>query len=364
MGEQAMKLSESFHMDGRSYSQAELISFCRKALQDQGMPDWKQHVYSFVALFLDPSEGEIFQKTSGTTADPREHQLHRKKMVSSARRTLDYFNLQPGDRALLCLPIRYIAGKMMVVRALVGGLDLVMTEPSGRPLKNLTGPFTFAAMVPLQVHESLSHGDSLSIIRTLVIGGGELHPAVKEKLTHMNSPAIYESFAMTETYTHFALRRINGTLPDIPFRLLDGIRVSQDERGCLEVEVDDITAGKVTTNDLVEIAPSGRDFQWLGRIDHVISSGGIKIIPELLEQQIRQWLGHDCLILPEADEKLGEKLVLVVEYGASEPPVDMWKELLQSKLSGYEVPKRIVTIGEIPRNQSFKPDRKAVQRLL
>jgi len=359
-----MKLSESFHMDGISYSQAGLISFCREALQDPGTPDWKQHVYSFVALFLDPSEGEIFQKTSGTTGDPREHQLHREKMVSSARRTLDYFNLQPGDRALLCLPIRYIAGKMMVVRALVGGLDLVMAEPSGRPLINQTGPFTFAAMVPLQVHESLSHGDPLSVIRTLIIGGGELHPAVKEKLTLMTSPAVYESFAMTETYTHFALRRINGQHPDKRFRLMDGIRVSQDERGCLEVEIDDITTGKVTTNDLVEIGPSGRDFQWLGRIDHVISTGGVKIIPELLEQQIRQWLGHECLIIPEVDEKLGERLVLVVEYEASEPPLAQWKTLLHSKLTGYEVPKRIVTIGKIPRNPSFKPDRQAARRYL
>lgn len=359
-----MKLSESFLLDGKSYNQAGLISFCREAMQDPGTPDWKQHVYSFVALFLDPSEGEISQKTSGTTGDPREFQLHREMMVSSARRTLGYFNLQPGDRALLCLPIRYIAGKMMVVRALVGGLDLVLAEPSGRPLINLTGPFTFAAMVPLQVHDSLSRGDPLSIIRTLVIGGGELHPAVKEKLTQITSPAIYESFAMTETYTHFALRRINGTHPDKLFRLLEGIRVSQDERGCLEVEIDDITTGKITTNDLVEIGPSGRDFQWLGRVDHVISTGGVKIIPELLEQQIRQWLGHDCLILPDADEKLGEKLVLVVECEESEPPVDMWKALLQSKLSGYEVPKRIVTIGEIPRNPSFKPDRRAARRYL
>ncbi len=359
-----IELADTLLMDGRSYSQAELILFCREARHDPDQPEWKKDVYSFVQLFLDPSEGAISQKTSGTTGDPKEHLLLREKMIRSARKTVDYFNLQPGDRALLCLPIRYVAGKMMVVRALVGGLDLVMVEPSGRPLQDVTGSFTFGAMVPLQVHESLTHGDPLSMIQTLIIGGGALPSSLLESLRHLGSPLVYESFAMTETYTHFALRRMNGADPEKEFRILEGVRVGLDERGCLEVNVPGITEGILTTNDLVEISPSGKSFQWLGRIDHVINSGGIKIIPELLEQQIKKWLGHECLILSEADEKLGEKLVLVVEYGAPEPPVEKWIELLHTKLSTFEVPKRIVTVPQIPRNPSFKPDRQAATRVL
>lgn len=359
-----MELAETLYIEGRPYSQRELLLFSREAMQDPALPEWRKEIYSFLQLFLDPSEGEISQKTSGTTGDPKEHQLQRHKMLISARRTLDFFKLQPGDRALMCLPIRYVAGKMMMVRALLGGLDLVMVEPSGRPLKEVSGSLTFGAMVPLQVHESLAHGDQLSRMETLIIGGGALPSSSLEILKDMSAPAVYETFAMTETYTHFALRRINGAQADHAFSLLEGVSVQLDPRGCLEVSYPGITSGTIASNDLVEISPSGSGFKWLGRIDNVINSGGIKIIPELLEQGIREWLGHDCLILSEPDEKLGESLVLVVESVAPEPPVDMWMEVLQSKLSAYEVPKRIVTIGEIPLNTSFKPDRQAARRVI
>lgn len=359
-----MERDEIFHLDGSSYSKAELLDFCQEVSLEPGIPGWKRDVFSFVRLFLDPAEGAISQKTSGTTGDPKLYVLKRDSMICSARKTIQFFELQPGDRALLCLPMRYIAGKMMVVRALVGGLDLVMAEPSARPLKELNGSVDFGAMVPLQVHESIQHRDDLSLVERLLIGGGELHPSIKEELTRHGSTAVYESFAMTETYTHFALKRINGERPDDDFRLLDGVSVTQDERGCLVVDVPGVTNGAVSTNDLVEITPSGRGFRWLGRYDNVINSGGIKIVPEMLEQQITRLIGNRCLVLPEKDAKLGEKLTLLVEYGEPDPPVNAWLDLLHKELSGYEVPKRIVTVEEIPRNQSFKPDRGAASIFL
>ena len=344
-------------MDGGSFSRAELLNFCHEANQDPGLPDWKREVYSFVNLFLDPSEGEIRQKTSGTTGDSREYLLLRESMILSAQSTLKYLNLQPGDRALLCLPIKYVAGKMMVVRALVGGLDLVMVEPSGRPLEREKGFITFGAMVPLQVHNSLYYGDDLSMIEKLIIGGGELHPVTREKLTRMAAPAVYESFAMTETYTHFALKRINGEQPDSAFRLLERTRIRKDQRSCLVVDRAGITNGEVISNDLVEINADENGFKWLGRYDNVINTGGIKIIPEVLEEKIQELVGLHCLLLPERDVKLGERLVLMVEFTDPDPPEENWTRLLHEKLPPYEVPKRIVVVNQLPRNSAFKPDR-------
>jgi len=359
-----MKLPETFHIDGTSYGRETLAAFCETTMDNLAIPEWKRDLFSFIGLFLERSGVRIKQKTSGTTSDPKVYVLKRDSMICSARKTIQFFDLQPGDRALLCLPVHYIAGKMMVVRSLVGGLDLIMTEPSARPLKELNGSVSFGAMVPLQVHESIQHGDDLSLVKKLLIGGGELHPSIKGELTRIESTAVYESFAMTETYTHFALKRINGERPDSDFRLLDGVFVSQDKRGCLVVDVPGVTTGPVTTNDLTEIVPSGKGFRWLGRFDNVIKSGGIKIVPEMLEQRITRLIGYTCLVLPEKDAKLGEKLTLVVEYGEPDPPVDAWLEVLHAKLSVYEVPKRIVTAAKIPRNSSFKPDRIAVMRLL
>ncbi|MCK4747889.1 MAG: hypothetical protein KAT15_12655, partial [Bacteroidales bacterium] len=200
--------------------------------------------------------------------------------------------------------------------------------------------------------------------KKLLIGGGELHPSIKGELTRIGSTTVYESFAMTETYTHFALKRINGERPDDDFRLLDGVSVHLDERNCLVVNVPGVTTGPVSTNDLVEISPGRNSFKWLGRFDNVIKSGGIKIVPEMLEQQITRLIGNTCLVLPERDAKLGEKLSLMVEYGEPDPPVDAWLEVLRKQLSGYEVPRRIVAVKQIPRNISLKPDRMAARRLL
>lgn len=359
-----MDVNNNFQLNGRSFDRDQLLEYCSCGIQDKECPSWEQEVLAFIRLFLDPSEGEISQKTSGTTGDPHTHILQRTSLVSSARKTLDFFKLKPGDRVLHCLPTRYVAGKLMVVRALIGGLDLVISKPSGRPVRKLKEPFVFAAMVPLQVHESLVHGDDFSHISTLLVGGGKLPYSDLKSLVQLDQPAVYESFGMTETYTHFALKRINGTHPDRGFKIMEGVQISQDQRSCLVVDVKDITSGPVSTNDLVQIDPSGLMFKWLGRFDHVINSGGIKIIPELLEQQIRLVTRHNCLLLPEPDDRLGSRLVLLVETSEENPPLETWLESLRAILPAYELPKYILTTPEIPRNQSMKMDRKAAQKFL
>jgi O-succinylbenzoic acid--CoA ligase len=359
-----MELKEGFRLDGVPHNRESLVRYCHDTLNRPGIPGWRKELCLFMHHWFDPAVPVIEQQTSGSTGKPRKHLFYREAMVRSAQNTLTQFNLQTGERVLLCLPIRYIAGKMMVVRAMVGGLDLVTVEPSGRPMTGWEGNVSFAAMVPIQVHESLHHGDDLSPVGILLIGGGEIHPTMRQHLAGMERPGIYESFAMTETCTHFALRRINGTDPDLLFLPMQGVSVSQDHRGCLVVNVDGVTGGPVTTNDLVEIEPHGKGFKWLGRVDHVINSGGIKIIPEILEQKIRAALGLDCLVLPEKDARLGNRLLLVIESEKSDPPVEQWLQSLREVLPTYEVPRRILTVPRIPRNPSFKPDRKETLRLV
>jgi O-succinylbenzoic acid--CoA ligase len=221
-----------------------------------------------------------------------------------------------------------------------------------------------AAMVPLQVHESLKHGDKLALISKLLVGGGEMAYSSKKILALLEQTAVFESFGMTETYTHFAIKRINGEAPEKEFKILGGVSIRLDHRACLVVEVEGITQGPVFTNDLVEIDASGQGFRWLGRYDHVINTGGIKVFPELLEEQIKKSLGNDCLVISEPDEKLGNRLVLVIETLQTDPPLEKWKATLKSILSPYELPKRIVTLKEIPRNLSMKPDRIEMQKIM
>jgi len=357
-------ISEPILIEGEVFTRNGLLDYCTEQAHDPGVPIWRKEVFAFIALFLDSSDRKIIQLSSGSTGDPKSFLLSREAMLLSAQRTLHFFKLKKGERVLLSLPVHYIAGKMMVVRALLGGLDLILTEPSSRPLYSLSGSFSFAAMVPLQIEESLNHGDPLEKISKLLIGGGELHPASRVKLSSMASPEVYETFGMTETYTHFALKRINGHDPDSSFKLLEGVRIGLDSRACLEVEVPGITKGPLLTNDLVEINLQGDGFSWLGRFDNLINSGGIKIIPELLEEQVSECLGHECLVLPEPDRKLGSRLVLVVEFEGNDPPLEEWKNLLRNRLSAYELPRKMITVKTLPRNPSMKPDRTSAQKLL
>ena len=139
-------IGESVLLDGRAFTLPDLLDFCRSVTADPGVPGWKKEVLEFMLRFLDPDSGSLLQKSSGSTGDPKTFTLSREAMVQSARRTLRFFRLNRGERALLALPVHYIAGKMMVVRALVGGLDLVLAEPSSRPLSGLSDPVGFAAI--------------------------------------------------------------------------------------------------------------------------------------------------------------------------------------------------------------------------
>ena len=357
-------IPEPILLEGKYFTLRALLEYSTRQAKDKSVPEWKRDVNLFIALFLDPKGSEIIQKSSGSTGDPKSFTLSREAMCLSAERTLCYLNIERGDCALLCLPIHYIAGKMMVVRALLGGLDLVLAEPASRPLYKLAGEIDFAAMVPLQIEESLQGGDSLEQISKLIIGGGELHPATREILAAKVRPEVYETFGMTETYTHFALKRINGPDPQSDFRLLEGVQIQRDSRGCLEVEVKGITSGALRTNDLVELNNAGDGFTWLGRYDNLINSGGIKISPELLEEQVRKAIGHACIMLSEPDRKLGHRLVLLVEFEGNDPPVDSWLEQLRNCLSSYEIPRRVLTVHTLPRNPNMKPDRTSAGRLL
>lgn len=151
----------------------DLGNYCENRMEEGGIPDWEKQVYSFIIEWISDS-GYIEQESSGTTGAPKNLKLSKKSMAESALKTIRYFDLRFGQTCLLCLPMEYIAGKMMVVRAFVGGLNLLMTEPTSMPELNGFGKIDFCAMVPLQVYNSLNSVDALRRIKKLIIGGGEI----------------------------------------------------------------------------------------------------------------------------------------------------------------------------------------------
>src|SRR5690554_2997167 len=293
----------------------------------------------FILDWFDESP-KITLQTSGTTGKPKNIVVAKQAMVNSALATGDFFELQPKDKALCCLPINFIAGKMMLVRAFVLGLDMDFEEPNAQPLQDIDTKYDFVAMTPMQVENSI---EKLHLVRKLIIGGSKVSTALEKKLSEIPTE-IYETYASTETLTHIAARRIG----DEHFKLLPNISISLDHRDCLVIDAPRISAEKIITNDLVELK-SENEFLWLGRIDNVVNSGGIKIFPEEIEPQLTDKIPHRFFLGGIPDSVLGEKLILVIESEAYAINPEIFEEL-----DKYERPKEVFFISKFAQTESGK----------
>ena len=307
--------------------------------------------------------------TSGSTGQPKPMLVEKRRMGASARITCDFLGLKEGDSALLCMSLDYIAGKMMVVRALTRGLKLTVVEPTGSPSWN--GDIDFAAMVPMQVYNLLQTHEGrerLMAVKHLIIGGGAVDEELASALASFPN-AVWSTYGMTETLSHIALRRLNG--PEVsdwytPFR---GVTLSQTDEGCLVIDAPAVHDGALVTNDIVEFnitsgvsSPPYREgvpFRILGRKDNVICSGGVKIQAEEVERLLRARLREPYLISKRPDPKFGEAVVLLT----TSTDVEAVRTVCQEVLPKYWQPRYIVHVNQIPLTETGKPARKEAERL-
>ncbi len=287
---------------------------------------------------------------------PKEIQLPKKHMMASAKATISFFDLKKKDKILLCLPMSFIAGKMMVVRALAGSLDLYFSEPSSRP-KVGSEKIKFTAMVPLQVSNLLNENkDAFVNIEKLIIGGAFISDSLFSQLQQIKTQT-WQTYGMTETMTHIAVRKINGVKLQNRYQLLPGISVRLDQRGCLVINAKHLGIDALATNDLAEIEKNGT-FQILGRIDDVIVSGGLKFNPVSIEDKLAGIISNDFLIAGLEDNELGQKLILFIEKGKQieRRIFDIWNKI-EERLERLEIPKEIIFIESFIRTESGKTDR-------
>jgi len=302
-------------------------------------------------------------KTSGSTGVPKRMRVEKCRMMNSARITCDFLGLKKGDTALLCMSTDYIAGKMMVVRAIERGLRLITVEPSGHPLamqKGLPSCIDFVAMVPLQVYNSLQvpeERERLRNIRHLIIGGGAIDEGLQAALRDFPN-AVWSTYGMTETLSHIALRRLNGVDATDWYTPFEGVSLSQTEDGCLVIDAPAVHDGKLVTNDIAELRADG-SFRILGRKDNVICSGGIKIQMEEVERLLRPHLSIPYVITRAKDERLGEMVVLLMEGGNA----DEVKAVCEKVLPRYWQPRRFIVLDHLPLTETGKPARAEAERI-
>lgn len=290
-------------------------------------------------------------QTSGSTGEPKTISLKKDFVAASAARTIAFFNLKEGDKILHCLPTRFIAGKLMVVRALIGKLDLHVIAPSSNFEILQSGlHFKFAAMVTNQVTKCLELG--VWNLEYLLIGGSAIPAPLEEKL-QLISTTCFSSYAMTETATHIALRQLNGSSKDEYYHCLEDIRISVNNKGCLRIEMPGLEDGCLQTNDLAELKDENT-FRILGRVDNRIISGGLKFSPEELERKLENDILLPFYITSKAHEVLGQQLVLVVEGDGNSTQTKKLNKTCREKLEKYEQPREIIFIRKLPRTENGK----------
>jgi len=302
--------------------------------------------------------------TSGSTGSPKKMKLAKEKVRHSARATGLFFSFQKGQKLLLNLSVKHIAGKLMLVRAWLFEMDIIVLPVARNPLLeeevtelfNRHKPIHFGAFVPYQVSAILENDRTRALyasIQQVIIGGAALHSTLEEQLKELPNRN-FATFGMTETITHFALRNLEQEQP--VYSCLPGFTIKTDERNCLVLEANPLT-DELITNDRVLPIDSTR-FEWLGREDFVINSGGVKISPEQLERKVGYLFSDQAyFFFGKADQELGERVVLFVE-GKEQHTKGQLKGELSKILNKYEVPKDVYFIPAFERTGSGKVIRK------
>ena len=316
---------------------------------------------AFLEEWNNPSE-TLLVHTSGSTGAPKPMLVEKRRMLASARRTNDFLGLQPGDTALLCMSLDFIAGKMMVVRSLERQLRLVTVAPSGHPLAALNDQTSldFAAMVPLQVYNSLqvsTERERLMQIRHLIIGGGAIDDVLVDQLKNFPN-AVWSTYGMTETLSHIALRRLNGPEASLWYTPFPSVRVSLSEEDTLIIDAPEVCPNPLVTNDIAELSPDFSKFRIIGRKDNIICSGGLKIQAEELERQLRPHMRVTYMITKRPDEKFGEIVVLLTEGS-----VDEARQVCDRILPKFHQPRAYLHVPQIPLTSTGKPARHEAELL-
>ncbi|MBU3013035.1 AMP-binding protein [Polaribacter vadi] len=346
------KFHKNFKLNGVSFSSVdEILSFSKSISVD-------------IHLFLQnwfSNEIAITVKTSGSTGTPKSIQLKKELMINSAKATGNYFNLPQNTKALLCLPIVYIAGKMMLIRALTLGWQLDVIESNSNPLEIIKNKYDFSAMVPLQVENSIS---KLNLIKQLIVGGGVVSNSLQNKLQTVTTN-VFATYGMTETITHIAVKKLNNfsnkntnLVENLFYETLPNVTIYIDERNCLVIDAKKVSEEIIFTNDVVQLI-SDNHFKWLGRFDNVINSGGVKLHPEKIEEKLSKIITNRFFVTGITNEKLGEKLILIIEGNKQEVSFE------NCSLSKFEKPKEIYFVSNFIETETGKIQRKlTIQQIL
>lgn len=327
-----------------------------------GLPDYVASVYNFLYEWFDDNDF-VTVRTSGSTGMPKEIRVKKSRMMASAAMTCSFFGLERGDNALLCMNLKYIGAKMMVVRSLVCGMNLIVRPATGHPFSDISVHLSLAAVVPMQMFNTMTVPAEAEIAgktEFIIIGGGAVSSDLQNLVKRLPN-AVYSTYGMTETLSHIALRRLNGNDATDCYVPLPGVSLSLSDDNTLQIKAPSLCDSVLKTNDLAELDSNGH-FRILGRLDNVINSGGIKVYPEQIEEKLEGVINRPFVITSLPDPKFGEIIVLMVE--GKEPLPSEVARALKDILPHYMLPKHIVCVDHIPLTENGKIARAECRKII
>lgn len=329
---------------GRTTAESEILDFCKSWLGGRDR-------FAFA--------------TSGSTGEPKPIEISRSEIERTAAMQARALGLKRGWTALLCLDHRFTAGKMMIIRALTAGMNLVVTTPAGNPVHSIPAgcKIDFVAVVPYQVAQMLEAGkwDSFNSHGVMIIGGAALNRRLEEQLKDCPLRC-YATFGMTETISHIALRAINHQPAARYFETLEDVTVAQDSRGCLVINAPHLATSPIVTNDVVEFVDNRR-FIWLGRFDNIINTGGVKVIPEKIEVAVADVFSalaihNRFFVCGTTDETLGQAVTLIIEGTVGDDTIAALEPRLSRALTRFEMPRKILQLPHFETTATGKVNRR------
>ena len=340
-----ISIHKNFKLNSNNYDREELVRFASKNIDNNNID--LIDLSNFI-LEVFNQESFILCNTSGSTGKPKVIKLQKTSLLNSVNMTKDYFNLKSGCSAISFLPMNFIAGKMMLVRAMAIGLKLEIYKPTSNPSQFINKNYFFSAMTPMQASNSIN---KLKYIDNLVLGGSNVSESLSLKILS-KIDTYYETYGMTETATHIAIKRVSKNVSrSNPFKVLRGVSISTDLNNCLVIKVPSITKNKLITNDIVKIK-SNNEFYLIGRADNIINSGGVKLSPEDIERKLSKYISNNYIISSLKDDVLGEKLILIIESQKYK-----LNENIFNSLNKFEKPKEVYFISKFIYTKSKKIDR-------
>lgn len=346
-----------FKLNGYHFNENQIYPVAYSFIKE-GEP-YEEMIGNFLLDWFNDNYEQMKLRTSGSTGSVKEMFVHREKMVNSALATQRRFKLHAKTKALCCIPSNYVAGRMMLIRALVLGWHLDLVEPKAKALAGLKKKYDFAALTPHQLSHSL---ENIHLIKKVIVGGAPISKSLLSKIQDIPTK-VFETYGMTETVTHIATRRLNSSTKTKlkPLKALKDVSFTVNDKNCLVITAPKITDEPVETRDVVELVDDVR-FYWKGRLDNVINSGGVKIYPEQVEKKLQLTIDKPFFIAGIPDEDLGEKVVMFLE---SINDNDRAKYLSQFKsnefLEKFEVPKEIILVDEFKKTRTNKVHRIATK---